>query len=124
MPHMARLPTSCPACDGALEATRLTCRGCEMQLEGHFEFPELLRLPREDLDFILAFVRSSGSLKEMGKLLGLSYPTVRNRLNEIIERLAAPAHDPEAARREVLNAIAKGKLTVKEGAKRLKEIGP
>lgn len=94
-----------------------------MQLEGHFEPPELLRLNREDLDFVLEFVRSSGSLKEMGKLLGLSYPTVRNRLNEIIERLAAPPHDIEAERRRILDEVAKGELSVKEGARRLKEIG-
>ncbi|AKU92685.1 hypothetical protein AKJ08_3072 [Vulgatibacter incomptus] len=103
-------------------ATRLACSVCDMQLEGRFEFPELLRLGRDDLDFVLAFVRSSGSLKEMGKHLGQSYPTVRNRLNEIIAKLSAPALDRDAARREILDAIAAGTMSVKEGAKRLEEI--
>ena len=120
---MSRLPVTCPACEGLLEATRLACSSCDMQLEGRFEFPELLRLDRDDLDFVLAFVRSSGSLKEMGKLLGQSYPTVRNRLNEIIEKLSVPARDADGERRKVLDAIASGKMSVKEGAKRLKEIG-
>ena len=119
---MSRLPTSCPACESALEATRLACANCEMQLEGRFEFPELLRLSRDDLDFVLAFVRSSGSLTELGKQRGQSYPTVRNRLNEIIERLSADARDPEKERRKILDAIASGEMTVKEGARRLKEL--
>ncbi len=119
---MSRLPSSCPACSGALVATRLSCASCEMQIEGRFEFPELLRLSREDLDFVLSFVRTSGSLKEMGRLLGLSYPTVRNRLDEIIGRLSAAARDRTAERRAVLDAIASGELSVKEGARRLEEI--
>ena len=119
---MSRLPTTCPACEGALQATRLACSSCEMQLEGHFEFPALLRLDREELDFVVAFVRCSGSLKELGKLRGQSYPTVRNRLNEIIEKLAAKERDPEAERRRILDAIASGAMTVKEGARRLKEL--
>jgi len=119
---MSRLPTACPACEGTLEVTHLACPNCDMQLEGRFEFPPLLRLSREDLDFVLDFVRTSGSLKEMGKLRGQSYPTVRNRLNEIIERLSEAAIDPEKERRRILDAIASGEMTVKEGARRLKEL--
>ncbi len=119
---MSRLPTACPACDSALEVTRLACARCEMQLEGRFEFPELLRLSRDDLDFVLAFVRSSGSLKELGQLRGQSYPTVRNRLNEIIARLTVPTSDPEKERRRILDAIAGGTMTVKDGARRLQEL--
>ncbi len=93
-----------------------------MQLEGHFEFPELLRLSRDDLEFVLEFVRCSGSLKDLGKVRNQSYPTVRNRLNEIIERLSAEKRDPERERRKILDAIASGELSVKEAVKKLKEI--
>lgn len=120
---MRKIPTKCPACEGDLEVPRLVCRGCEMQLEGRFEIPALLRLAREDLEFVVAFVRASGSLKEMGKLLGQSYPTVRNRLNEIIQKLARDEQDLEAERRKILDQIASGELSVKEGARRLKELG-
>jgi len=119
---MSRLPTTCPACEGALEATHLACTACEMQIEGRFAFPALLRLDREELDFVLAFVRASGSLKELGRIRGQSYPTVRNRLNEIIEKLSADERDPDAERRRILDAIAAGEMTVVEGARRLKEI--
>ena len=91
-------------------------------VEGRFEFPELLQLPREDLDFVLAFVRCSGSLKDLGKLRGQSYPTVRNRLNEIIAKLAVEKRDPEEERHAILDAIASGEMTVQEGARRLKEL--
>jgi hypothetical protein len=94
-----------------------------MQLEGKVELPALMRLPAEDLEFIDAFVRSSGSLKEMGKQLNLSYPTVRNRLNEIIERLSKRSDDVELKRRKILDAVAKGDLTVKEATKKLRELG-
>lgn len=117
------MPTTCPACSGPLEVTRLACQACDTNLEGHFEFPELLRLDRDDLSFVLAFVRASGSLKEMGKQLGQSYPTVRNRLNDIIARLDEVERDVDAARREILDQIAAGSLSVKEGAKRLEELG-
>lgn len=99
------------------------CRACDMRQEGRFEFPEPLRLDPEDLAFGVAFVRASGSLKEMGKLLGQSYPTVRNRLDEIIARLDDAQRNVDTARREILDQIAEGTLSVKEGAKRLEELG-
>lgn len=119
---MPRLPTECPACNAGLEVSRLTCPSCAMQLEGRFELPPLVRLPRDDLDFVTAFVRASGSLKEMGELLGLSYPTVRNRLNEIIERLSRAQSDRDTKRRAILDALARGKLDVKQATRKLQEL--
>lgn len=62
----------------------MICPGCETGIEGLFELPLLAQLPVEDQEFIVQFVTASGSLKEMARLMRLSYPTVRNRLNEII----------------------------------------
>lgn len=84
---MKVLPTICPACKSHLKVKRLVCEKCETQMEGLFDMPGLVKLPIEDQEFIVKFVKASGSLKEMAKLLGLSYPTVRNRLDEIIERI-------------------------------------
>jgi hypothetical protein len=120
---MAKLTTQCPGCAERLDVTRLTCPDCKMQLEGTFELPELLRLSREDLDFVLAFVRCSGSLKELGSVRGQSYPTVRNRLTEIIEKLSARDEKVDTKRRKILDAIAKGELSVKEATQKLKELG-
>ncbi len=84
---MKRAPVHCPACDGELVITELTCLSCETRVTGHYRLPSLLRLNPDDQRFIEAFVRASGSLKAMAGQLGVSYPTVRNRLDNIIETL-------------------------------------
>jgi hypothetical protein len=65
----------------------LFCETCETAIEGSFDLPPLAKLLTEDQGFILQFIKAGGSLKEMAKLLKLSYPTVRNRLDEIIEHI-------------------------------------
>ncbi len=84
---MKVLPTRCPACNKQLKVKKLFCQECKTEIEGVFDLPQLAKLPTENQDFILQFIKASGSLKEMAKLLKLSYPTVRNRLDEIIERI-------------------------------------
>ena len=120
---MPKLTTHCPGCESQLEVTRLGCPSCKLQLEGVFELPELLKLERDDLEFVLEFVRCSGSLKDLGAKRGQSYPTVRNRLDAIVEKLRAPAQSLEARRKKILDGLAKGELSVKEAAKRLEELG-
>jgi hypothetical protein len=83
---MKKLPSVCPSCGGHLTVRRMACQKCGTQIEGQFELPLLVQLPTEDQEFIIQFVKASGSLKEMAQLLHLSYPTVRNKLNDIIER--------------------------------------
>jgi hypothetical protein len=75
---------------------RLACTQCETSIEGAYDLPLLASLDAGDQDFIAAFVEASGSLKEMASLLGVSYPTVRNRLDEIIGRLATARKEQES----------------------------
>ena len=84
---MSKLPTTCPSCDGRLSVKRLACDACSTDVDGLYPLPAMTCLPDEDQDFVLRFVTASGSLKEMAKLLGVSYPTVRNRLDDIIMKL-------------------------------------
>ncbi|MHC4394388.1 MAG: DUF2089 family protein [Planctomycetota bacterium] len=91
---MKVLPTICPACSSQLKVKSLNCRHCDTEIQGQYELPALASLNPEDQSFILEFMKASGSLKEMAKLLRLSYPTVRNRLDEIIERVKL-AEKPE-----------------------------
>lgn len=86
-PIAQRLPTRCPACDAQLFVQTLACSKCTTRIEGRFPMPIFLLLPANEQQFILEFVLCSGSLKEMAARQGLSYPTVRNRLDEIIEHL-------------------------------------
>jgi hypothetical protein len=89
------LPVKCPSCNEGLKVKRLICGACSTEIEGDFELSDLARLSAEDQQFIVEFVKASGSLKDMAKLMKLSYPTIRNRLNDVIERLSKsyPAGD-------------------------------
>ena len=118
---MASLPNRCPSCDAQLTIAELRCESCETQLEGNFEIPALVRLSPADLDFVLRFVKSSGSLKEMAKQAGQSYPTVRNRLSDIIAQLSDNRSSDEK-RHSILDAIAEGTLSVAEAEKKLREV--
>lgn len=82
---MKILPAICPSCSSQLNVKSLACERCQTEIQGQYELPLLARLSNDDQDFIIEFIKASGSLKEMAKLLGLSYPTVRNRLDEVIE---------------------------------------
>ena len=96
--HMARagrLPTACPSCGGGLRVVQLACPDCGTTVQGDYLLPALSRLGREDQEFALAFILHSGSLKEMARLYGVSYPTVRNRLDDLIARLGATI-EPQA----------------------------
>jgi len=83
------LPTVCPSCGGKLDVKRLHCGKCETEVEGLYPLPVLASLSQDDQEFILEFVEASGSLKEMAAILKVSYPTVRNRLDEVIAKLKA-----------------------------------
>ena len=100
---MKILPTTCPACKSQLKVNSLKCEQCETEIQGKYELPKLASLSSDDQAFILNFIKASGSFKEMAKLLRLSYPTVRNRLDEIIERVKL-AENPDKNRRCILAA--------------------
>lgn len=82
-----RLPLQCPACDSPLRVGRLFCSQCNTEVCGNFELPALARLTEKEQQFVIDFIKSSGSLKDMAKNLGVSYPTVRNVLDDLIEKL-------------------------------------
>ena len=84
---MKVLPAICPSCNSQLNVKSLICERCQTEIQGQYELPLLARLSIEDQGFVTDFIKARGSLKEMAKLLGLSYPTVRNRLDEVIERI-------------------------------------
>lgn len=117
-------PNECPTCGGTLQATRLACTGCQTALEGRFDLPPLLRLPRDDQAFIADFVRHSGSLKDMARLTGVSYPTVRTRLDAIIGRLDLLSQPSETRGHQILDSVARGTLSVSEAARILQEEKP
>jgi len=89
------LPTRCPSCDHRLQVKRLRCDQCETEVEGLYPLPVLAALSAEDQAFICDFVKASGSLKDMAALMKVSYPTVRNRLDDVIAKLQSPTPPPK-----------------------------
>ena len=124
---MWRMPESCPTCGGPLEIRELACNDCGTEIRGHFSPCDFCRLTEDEATFLRVFVLSRGNLKAIGKELGVSYPTVSGKLDEIITALSGGAEDKRkqnaaAARREVLDRIASGELSAGEGLRLLKDV--
>ena len=109
-----------------IERVRLVETG--IAIEGPFTLPPLAQLAAEDQVFVAAFVRCHGSIKQMEQYFGVSYPTIKNRLNKIGSQLAfveieqgSETEARPAARRDVLDRLARGELTVQQALERLKE---
>ena len=83
------MPAFCPSCNGLLAVRRLECSVCGTAVEGSFALPVLARLTPDDQAFLLNLVKCSGSLKDLARVYGVSYPTVRNRLDALIGRIKA-----------------------------------
>lgn len=105
--------------DFSVERVRLKDTG--IAIEASFELPPLARLRAEDMLFVTAFVRSHGSIKDMEAQFGISYPTVKNRLNAIAARLPFVEVNPPSAKRDVLGQLDRGEIGVAEALKRIRE---
>jgi len=105
-----------------MEIEKLRCTSCDVTLEGHIPIPRLARLPAEEREFVELFVRSSGSLKAVADRLGVSYPTVRSRLNRVIATLEAAENDERDARNQILDKIEQGQISVDEAIHLLREL--
>lgn len=89
MNNLKTFPSSCPACSSSLHVSELSCAQCETKIQGHFALPQIVSLSTSEQEFMLAFLKASGSLKEMSKVLGFSYPKVRNMLDELIVKVSS-----------------------------------
>ena len=87
------LPINCPSCDSDLKVKSLHCENCDTTISGQFELPVLLKLEVKEQEFILDFIQCSGSLKIMASKLNLSYPTVRNMLDDLIDKIKKLQND-------------------------------
>ena len=130
---MRPLILKCPSCEGNLTVTSLGCADCSINITGEFALPQLLKLTRAQIDFIEVFIKNRGIIREVERELGVSYPTVRARLDEVIQALGYSAKsasdndlandDASARRRTVLADLKAGKLTPEEALAALNERG-
>jgi len=103
-----------------IERIRLTDK--DIAIEGRFELPQLARLNLEDQVFVTAFVRCHGSIKEMEQIFGVSYPTIKNRLNRISESLEFVDTNPAPSRTDVLDRLKRGEISAQDAIKELEAL--
>ncbi len=121
---------TCPSCDGELEIRELYCPACDIQIRGRFSTPDplpSLQLNPEQQAFLRLFVMSRGNLSDVERSLGVSYPTVRAKLDDLIaafaeESAAAPAQPETLDREEILTRVSDGRLSPDEGMAMLRQL--
>ncbi len=113
----------CPVCHKPLHITKLHCPACGTSIEGDFQAERLLALTPEQRGFVLSFLRNRGNIREMEKELGISYPTVRARLDQILAALGLESNPSKEkpARKEVLEMLAQGEITQEQALDMLKK---
>ena len=139
MPH--DVISTCPVCSGELAVTRLHCRSCGSTLEGEFSVGRFGRLTKEQLALLESFLRSRGNLRDMERELGISYPTVRSRVEALVRALgfgpradsdeaiadeaagAAASADTAAARQEILERLGRHEISADEAAAAIRSLG-
>ncbi len=116
---MSELSTLCPYCFGKMQVKSLFCPGCSTQIKSDFATPRFLDLSSEQQKFAMQFILASGSLKEMAKILDVSYPTVRARLDRIIECLKSEKAPEDERRAAILDAVEEKKISSSEASRLL-----
>ena len=104
----------------AFSVERIRLKDKDIAIEGSFELPPLARLTAEDQLFITAFVRSHGSIKEMESQFGISYPTVKNRLNAVSALLPFVEINPPSSKRDILDQLERGEISVGDALEKMK----
>ena len=124
------LPTHCPSCAAALVVSRLQCPACGTEVAGAFRPGRLINLPEPHASLLELFLRVRGNVKEMERVLGLSYPTVRARLEKAIvatgldrdEGASIQGEELAAGRTAILEDLAQGVIDGHTAAERLREV--
>lgn len=127
-----KIPHRCPVCNNEMKISKLICTCCPTKIEGEFSSCKFCQLPTEQLIFVEAFIKCRGNIKEVEKELGISYPTVRSRLDSVIEALGygmdkgkeieVVVPDEESLRRqEILGALERGEITPQEATRQMRK---
>ena len=110
------LPAGCPLCSGNIEVTQFRCTGCGCEVNGVFTAKGMSLLPDEYQKFIVVFLRHRGNIKAVEKELGISYPTINKMLDSINNILGSATKEIPLTRKEILDSIEKGEMSVKDAA--------
>ncbi len=129
-----KAPCQCPICGDELSITKLSCSKCKTNIEGQFTINKFSKLQEEQLEFIEIFIKCRGNIKDVEKELGISYPTVRNKLEGVIQALGYSvdksdyleekrlSQSTNEKKQQIIEALEKGELTPQEAALQIKKI--
>ena len=129
------IPHRCPVCDHEMKISKLTCTHCPTKIEGEFSTSKFCRLSSEHLIFVEAFIKCRGNIKEVEKELGISYPTVRSRLDNVIEVLGygvdterkmqqekTDTLEERVRRQSILEALERGEISAQEASRQMRKL--
>ncbi|PKM98453.1 MAG: hypothetical protein CVU79_03100 [Elusimicrobia bacterium HGW-Elusimicrobia-3] len=119
-----KMPKKCPSCDGRLIIAEFCCSDCRASVRGEFDLSELSTLPVEEENFLRVFLAARGSVKEVGAQLGISYPTVKARLESLLNSLGLGSMRAAARERrlEVLQRLERGEIKAGEAVAQLRRL--
>jgi len=126
-----KAPGKCPVCGEKLSITKLGCPKCSTSIEGDFQPCEFCRLPEDDLEFVKIFIKCRGSIKDVEKEMGISYPTVRGKLDSVIKALGYETVSKESIKEkevrdtlknEILEQLSRGEISAKEATEKIKNL--
>ncbi len=124
---ISKIIGKCPVCDENMHITELKCSHCQTTIRGKFEQDKFSRLNPDQLKFVEVFIRSRGNIKEVEREMGISYPTVRNKLDEVIAALGyrvedSPDDEKAEKRKEILDSLEQGEIDSGKAVELLKNI--
>ena len=112
------VPGKCPICESETSVTEIYCKNCETTIKGDFELCKFCRLDEEQKYFLEVFIKNRGNIKEIEKEMGISYPTVRNKLDGVISSLGYVVERPSPTnQKEILEKLSKGEISKEEALK-------
>lgn len=113
------VPGKCPICQSEIKVTEIRCKKCKSIIQGEFDLCKFCRLNDQQKYFVEVFIKNRGNIKEIEKELGISYPTVRNKLDQVISVLGHKVEKPVIDKKEILKKLKDGEITKDEALKQL-----
>jgi hypothetical protein len=117
-----RIMSKCLKCGSNMYISELKCEECGTSIMGNFGIHKVMELPDDVFEFMLVFIKNRGNIRDIEKELGISYPTVRSRLDTLLALLGFEPKRKKEEIGEILNKLEKGEITAEEAEKKIKEI--
>lgn len=116
-----KIISKCPKCGSKMIISELNCPDCSTRVSGNFGIHKLMELPDDVLNFMLVFIKNRGNLRDIERELGISYPTIRSRLDMLLTLLGFEVERKKEEVKEILDKLEKGEISAEEAERMIKE---